>query len=108
MLDYEIELGAITERWDAKTDTPFGVSVDVHVRSLEDAVGEPRGAAFTVRFDVEDGVARFDAVEAEHEADDLALAAIAAATERLQDLSDDYEVVDPIETVQTSDYEVLD
>ncbi|MFB6270414.1 MAG: hypothetical protein ABEH83_10745 [Halobacterium sp.] len=101
MAAYEVDLGQVTERRDARTENVFEATVDVYVQEAPggDGVGDLASADHEVTFDVQDGTATLDAVDAEPAFDKLAFVAARAAAYELDDLQDEYDVEDPVAAV---------
>lgn len=99
MAEYEIDFGEITERRDARTGDRLGVTVEVHVRRVVDeaVVADYPSDSFAVEFDVTDGTATFERLSGDR-FDDLALAAIDAAAEKLAEV-EEYTVEHPLRAV---------
>ncbi len=110
MAEYEVELGRITEHRDAKTQELFEVTVDIYVQAATPggAVGDLDSADHDVTFDIDDGRATLRAIEAEPAFTDLALVALTAAANEVDDLQDVYEVVDPVAAAVDGEYTVVD
>jgi hypothetical protein len=111
MAAYEVDLGQVTERRDARTEAVFEATVDVSVQQApgDDGVGvaDLASADHEVTFDVQDGTATLDVVEAEPEVDKLGFVAARAAADELDDLQDEYEVEDPVAAVLECEYLVV-
>jgi hypothetical protein len=108
MSAYEIELGQVVENRDARTGTPFEVTVDVYVQEAAESLGDLASADHRVTFAVEGDEAHLRSVDADPEFSEHALVACKAAARELDRLQEEYRVRDPVATANDADYTVVD
>ncbi|GAB3668577.1 hypothetical protein [Halopiger thermotolerans] len=104
MVDYEVEYGPVTERYDARTGEVFAVDVETYIQEANSnpVAADPSRGECIVRFDIEDDVAVFRECETQENSPTTrrTINAITAAAAELRELEPDYRVPDPLEAIQ--------